>query len=110
MGSFYEHVGVVNCIFKFDECVISERPRIKGRRTFNAITGLRIRTNGLTILTCNILVWYIVIPTLTYRCEIWLLSRRDIDDLISFQRYAGRRFQRLPPKSPSDICYFGLGW
>ena len=37
--TFYEHVGVISCVFEYDECVIAER-LAKARKMFNALTGL----------------------------------------------------------------------
>ena len=82
----------------------------KGRRALNAASGLGIRINGITMKTCNLIFWTIVMPIITFGSEIWMISDKDIDSLQNFQRYAGRRVQRFPKKSPSCSSYFGLGW
>ena len=105
----YDHVGVKACIYEFDDCIISER-LAKARKVFNTLTGLGIRKNGLTIAVCNIIFWTVVIPTLTYGCEMWVLSVNDVVNLEFFQRYAARRIQRLPQRCPKESCMYGLGW
>ena len=105
----YEHVGVKACVYMQDECVIEDRLS-KARKTFNALTGLGIRRNGLTIAVCNIIYWTVVIPTLTYGCELWILSLADIRNLKFLQRYVARRIQRLPQRCPKECCTYGLGW
>ena len=105
----YDHVGVKACVFRYDDCIIAER-LAKARKVFNAMTGLGIRKNGLTICICNIIFWSIVVPTLTYGCELWILSVNDVLNLEFFQRYVARRIQRLPQRCPKENCMFGLGW
>ena len=51
-----------------------------------------------------------VIPILTFACEMWVLNDEDVGLLNDFQVYAGRRVQRLHPKSPRESSYIGLGW
>ena len=82
----------------------------KGRRALNATSGLGIRQNGLNIGTCNLIFWVIVLPIITFGCEIWQLTDGDLEKLQAFQRFAGRRIQRFPQRSPSISSYFGLGW
>ena len=48
--------------------------------------------------------------TLTFGCELWNVGDDDGDRLQNFQRYAGRRLQRFPLRSPNCSSYFGLGW
>ena len=105
----YDHVGVKMCLFK-DNTLRVEEKISKGRRTLNASTGLGIRKNGLNMLTCNIIFWQVVIPTVTFGSEVWVMSDKDEDNLLSFQRYAGRRVQRFPQRSPNASCFYGLGW
>ena len=105
----YDHVGIKACIVPYDDCIIDGRLK-KARRAFNASMGLGIRKNGLTISTCNIIFWMVVIPILTYGCEIWMLSTANVHKLEIFHRYAGRRIQRLHGRSPNECCYNGIGW
>ena len=104
----YDHVGVKACVTVENERVTEKIG--KGRRALNAASGLGIRINGITMKTCNLIFWTIVMPIITFGSEIWMISDNDIDSLQNFQRYAGRRVQRFPKKSPSCSSYFGLGW
>ena len=47
----YEHVGVTACLYDEDALGIVGRLS-KARRALNAISGLGIRKNGLSIHTC----------------------------------------------------------
>ena len=82
----------------------------KGCRSLNAATALGIRKGGLTIYSCNIIYWCMIVPISTYGCELWILKQNDIESLDKFQRYAGRRIQRFPPHSPNEASFRGLGW
>ena len=105
----YDHVGVKASLFHESNSRVEEKVS-KGRRTLNATAGLGIRHNGLNISTCNLIFWVIVIPIISFGCKIWQLSDGDIEKLQAFQRYAGRRVQRFPQRSPSCSIYYGLGW
>ena len=105
----YDHVGVKACIFNNDESRALEK-NSKGRRILNATTGLGIRRNGLSMSVCNVIVCAIVVPIITFGCKTWVMSDNDKDHLMAFQRFAGRRIQRLPFKSPNATLFFGLGW
>ena len=104
----YDHVGIKACILSNNSRV--EEKIAKGRRALNATAGLGIRRNGLSIATCNMIFWTIVIPKVTFGCELWVLHDNDILKLNAFQRYAGRRVQRFHQRSPSSSSFFGLGW
>ena len=105
----YDHVGIKACIFSDDNGRIKEKIS-KGRRTLNATTGVGIRKNGLCMWICNLIFWTIVVPTVTFGCELWSVSDKDVEEIQAFQRYAGRRLQRFPLRSPSCSSYFGMGW
>ena len=105
----YDHVGVKACLYQDGNSRVEEKIS-KGRRTLNATAGLGIRQNGLNISTCNLIFWVIIMPIITFGSEIWMLTNDDIDKLQAFQRYAGRRIQRFPPRSPSSSSYYGMGW
>ena len=105
----YDHGGIKACTLTNDNGRVSEKIS-KGRRVLNATSGLGIRKNGLSMKTCNLIFWTIVIPTLTFGCEIWLLSDSDIENIQNFQKFAGRRLQRFPKRSPSSTSFYGLGW
>ena len=82
----------------------------KGRKTLNASTGLGIRKNGLNMSTCNLIFWQVVVPTVTFGSEVWICSEKDEELLLNFQRYAGRKVQRFPQRSPNASSFYGLGW
>ena len=105
----YDHVGVKSCLFQDDESRVLEKIT-KGRRALNACAGVGIRKNGLTMMTCNIIFWSIVIPIVTFGCEIWGITEKDYDNLLNFQNNAGKRIQRFPARSPNCSSFFGLGW
>ena len=102
----YDHVGVKACTIVDDNDRVEEKVG-KGRRVLNATSGLGIRKSGITIKTCNLIFWTIVIPTLTFGCEIWPVKDKDVEKLQKFQRFAGRR---IPKRSPACTSYYGLGW
>ena len=104
----YDHVGVKACILQ-DNMRIEDKIT-KGRRTLNACAGIGIRKNGLTMFTCNIIYWAIIIPMVTFGSEIWCMTDQDHDSLLSFQVYTGKRMQRFPARSPDCSSLFGLGW
>ena len=105
----YDHVGVKACLYKDDNPRVDEKI-VKARRAFNACAGLGIRKNGLTMLTCNIIYWVIVVPIVTFGAEIWCLSESDHEKLNKFQIHVGKRIQRFPSRSPNSCSFFGLGW
>ena len=84
----YDHVGVKASIYSDSTSGIEERIG-KARRALNAISGLGIRKNGITIATCNIIFWTIIIPIAIFGCELWLLDSNSIMMLETFQIYAG---------------------
>ena len=104
----YDHVGIKACVLRNNSRV--EEKIAKGRRALNAAAGLGIRRNGLSVATCNLIFWTIVIPIATFGCELWTLYENDIHKLNLFQRYAGRRVQRFSQRSPGSSSFFGLGW
>ena len=59
---------------------------------------------------CCIIFWSVVVPVLTFGAEIWYLNDSDIEDILSFQRFAGRRVQRFPHRTPKCSSFYGLGW
>ena len=105
----YDHVGVKACLYKDNNTRVDEKIT-KARRAFNACAGLGIRKNGLTMLTCNIIYWTIIVPIVTFGSEIWCLSEADYDKLGKFQVHIGKRIQRFPPRAPNSCSSFGLGW
>ena len=104
----YDHVGVKACVYDDNERV--QEKIVKGRRSLNACAGVGIRRNGLTMLTCNIIFWAIIVPIVSFGSEIWSLTELDCEKLQKFQVYAGRRIQRFPSRSPVCSSFYGLGW
>ena len=106
---FYDHVGIKTCV-KGDTHVRTEEKVTKARKVLNMTTNIGIRKGGLNLKTCNVIYWTIVIPTLLFGCEIWLLKDRDMSILDAFQRYAARRLQRLHTRSLNATSCSCLGW
>ena len=46
----------------------------------------------------------------TFGTKLWYISDQDLVKLQNFQRFAGRRVQRFPKRSPNGTSYYGLGW
>ena len=107
--SSYAHVGVSACLFEDDMTGIQGR-LAKARRALNAISGMGIRRNGLSVATCCLIFWVIVAPIALFGCEMLVLNDRSIRLIKEFQTYAGKRIQRLFSKSPNVCAFFGLGW
>ena len=99
----------IKMIFPDDDTRVKEKI-MKARRAFNASSGLGIKKNGLTMKTCSIIFWSIVIPIISFGSEIWTMSTNDYELMRNFQIYAGCRLQRLPMRSPRGCSFFGLGW
>ena len=105
----YDHVGVKACIGgNYQERTVEKVK--KGRKVLNAAAGLGFKKGGLTMLSCNLIYWTVIVPITTYGAEIWILKQGDIDILDDFQRYSGRRVQRFPQSSPNETCFVDLGW
>ena len=93
-SNFYDHVGIRASVDKFDISGIEDRLE-KVRKTLNASTGLGIRKSGLTMATCNIIFWSLVVPSATYGSKIWILNDKSIALLENFQLYAAKKIQRF---------------
>ena len=104
----YDHVGIKACLYESNNRV-SEKI-CKARRAFNACSGIGIRKNGLSMKSCNIIFWGIVISIVTFGSELWFLSDKDYEELSMFQRQIGRCIQRFPSRSPNCSSFYGLGW
>ena len=105
----YDHVGVKMGLFP-DDSSRAEEKISKGRKTLNASSGMGFRKNGLSMGTCNVIYWQVVIPTVTFGSEVWILSEKDKELLNSFQTYASKRIQRFPQRAPNASCGYSLGW
>ena len=106
---YYDHVGIKSCV-KGDGHVRTEEKISKARKVLNMNTNIGIRKGGLNLRTCNIIYWTIVVPTLLFGCEIWVIKHRDIELLTAFQRYAARRLQRFRFNSFNATSHACLGW
>ena len=106
---YYDHVGVKACL-KWDTYVRTEEKIKKARKVLNMATCLGIKRGGLNMATCCLIYWTVVIPSLCFGCEIWILKQRDIDMLTDFHKYAAKRIQRLHPRALNASCYACLGW
>ena len=108
-SSYYEHVGIKACLKGDTHCRTEEKAK-KARKVLNMASCLGIKRGGLTMATCCLIYWSVVIPTICFGSEIWILKQKDIDILNGFQRYAAKRIQRLHPRSLNATCYACLGW
>ena len=60
--------------------------------------------------TCATLFWSIVIPVVSFGCELWILKNNEIEMLRKFQRQIGQKCQRFPNRSPNHSAYSPSGW
>ena len=105
----YDHLGLKNNSTGQNRERIVEKIS-KGRKALNAAVGLGLKPGGLSIKSCSLIFWSLVVPILTFACELWVLNDEDIKLLEDFQAYAGRRIQRFRQSSPRATSYVGLGW
>ena len=106
---YYDHVGIKVCV-KGDSHVRTEEKVKKARTALNMATCMGIRKGGLNMLTCCIIFWSVVVPTLCFGCELWVMSNKDVQILQAFQRYAARRIQRFHSRSLNATSRVCLGW
>ena len=105
----YEHLGLMT----FNNFVNTQRTKDKvgkGRRALSAASGIGIKNGGVSMKACNILFWSMIVPIITFASELWILKDAAIKILEDFQKYAGKRLQRLHPRAPSMMSYVTLGW
>ena len=105
----YDHVGLKCCVFNNYSERTEEKVK-KGRKALNAASGLGLKPGGLSMKACSLLFWSLIVPIVTFAAELWVLKDQDMEIIDKFQRYAGRRVQRLPPFSPNETSYAPLGW
>ena len=72
-----DHLGLKN------NCLGNDKDRIngkisKGRKALNAAAGLGLKPGGLSIAGCGIIFWSLVVPIVTFACELWILDDDDI--------------------------------
>ena len=106
---YYDHVGIKACL-KGDTHIRTEEKVKKARKVLNMATCMGIKRGGLNMATCCLIYWTVVIPTLCFGCEIWILKQRDIAMLVGFQKYAAKRIQRFHPRSYNATSTVCLGW
>ena len=107
--TFYDHVAIRNCIYANDVSGIEERI-VKGRRAFNSISGIGIRKGGITMATCNVIFWSVVVPTPLYGCELWIMDDVSLDMIEEFQNFIGKKIQRFHPRISNICSFYALGW
>ena len=90
-----------------DEIRIQEKPS-KGCKTLHASAWLGIRRNGLTMAVRNVIIWAVIILTVTFGCESWVLSEKDRGSLMNFQTYSRSRVQRYTARSLNSNSFYGL--
>ena len=105
----YDHLGLKNNCLRHNREHITEKIS-KGRRTLNAASGIGLKPGGLTMKACGMFFWAMVVPVVTFACELWIVSDEDIKLLDDFQAYAGRRIQRFKQCSTRATSLVGLGW
>ena len=106
---YYDHVGIKACL-KGDTHIRTEEKVKKARKVLNMATCMGIKRGGLNMATCCLIYWTVVIPTLCFGCEIWILKQRDIAMLVGFQKYAAKRIQRFHPRAYNATSTVCLGW
>ena len=105
----YEHLGLMT--FNQPNCNIRTKDKVgKGRRALSAASGIGIKNGGVSMKACNTIFWSMIVPIITFAAELWILNDTDVEVLEEFQKYAGRRIQRLHPRAPSVMSYATLGW
>ena len=105
----YNHVGVKNCLF--GNSFARTEDRISwGRRAFNWILSIGIKTKGVSTAVCYIIFWSIIAPIIIYGSELWILGPEEVELLSKFQRYVGQRCQRFPLRSPNFSSVCPIGW
>ena len=105
----YDHVGLKCCVFNnFTERTDEKIKKV--RKALNAASGLALKPGGLSMRACSLLLLSLIVPIVTFASELWVLKDQDLEIIDKFQKYAGRRVQRLPPFSPNETSFAPLGW
>ena len=81
----------------------------KGRRSLNASAEQGNRKNGKNMMTCNLILWVVVAPTVLFGCETMVMSDRGEENIMAFQRYSSRRVRRFHQRLPTSSSFYGLG-
>ena len=97
----YDHLCVKTCLFDDSETRVKDKIS-KGRKTLNAASGLGIKRNELTVISCNLFFGAVVLPIVSFGCKLWTLSEPDKENLMSFQRNTGRWIQEFRKRSLSN--------
>ena len=104
--TIYDHVDVN---VSGDEYGINERLS-KTRRTLYTLAGLGIRRCGLTVATCSVIFWSVLVPVALYGCKLWSMTGEHTLLMKSFQNYARKNIQRFHPRVPNARILHSLGW
>ena len=72
-------------------------------------TSLGIGSNGLTVATCNVNFWSVVIPITLLRTKLLLLSERGVALVGEFQVYTWKRVQRFFRLVLTIYDFYALG-
>ena len=62
----------------------TEERNSKCRRAFNSIAAIGLQKKGVNMTACSILYWSIIVPIVTYGCEVWVLSSEETSELRKF--------------------------
>ena len=65
---------------------------------FNSIAGIGICEGGVTISTCSVIFWSVVVPTALYGCELCIMNDSNFGIIEVFQNYIGKRVHRFHTK------------
>ena len=80
----YDHIGLKNNSTGQNRERIVEKIS-KGRKALNAAAGLGLKPGGLSHAACSMIFWALVVPILTFACELWVLNDEDITLLEDMQ-------------------------
>ena len=47
---------------------------------------------------------------MSFGCELWVISDKDKESIMAFERMTGRRIQRFQKRSLNQTSFYGLGW
>ena len=56
----------------------------KGRMALTVSSGLGMRKNGLNMISCNLICWFVAIPILAFVSKIWTLNDKEHENIPNF--------------------------